>query len=189
VHSETHGVEGTVSATPWIGALGLLVSPSRGLLVFSPILIAAAAAAGSRSAAARGFGIGWLAIGAGIQFAAYAAYTVWWGGHTFGPRYMLDLLVPMAPALAVGLGRVCRTAGGKAAAGVLLAWSVAVAAAGAFVYPNDAWNTSPAEVDRAHHRLWDIRDSQIRRVFASAPSPQNFDLFSAEAVRKGPGFP
>jgi hypothetical protein len=72
---------------------------------------------------------------------------------------------------------------------VLLAWSVAVAAAGAFVYPNDAWNTSPAEVDRAHHRLWDIRDSQIRRVFASAPSPQNFDLFSAEAVRKGPGFP
>ena len=39
---------------------------------------------------------------------------------------------------------------------------------------NEAWNTNPAEVDRAHHRLWEIRDAQVVRVFRSAPSPQNF---------------
>jgi hypothetical protein len=181
VHPETHGVEGTLSATPWVGALGLLISPSRGLLVFSPIALAALAAVRSRR---ESLGLGWLAAGIVVQFAVYAAYSVWWGGHTYGPRYTMDLLVPAAPALALGLARLTSVAWGRIAAGVLLVWSVAVAAAGAFVYPNDAWNTSPAEVDREHHRLWEVRDAQILRVFRSAPSPQNFDLFTAEAVRR-----
>ncbi len=184
VHPETHGVEGTISTTPWVGALGLLISPSRGLLIFSPILLAALAAIGLRTPATTGLALRGLAAGAAIQFATYAFYTVWWGGHTYGPRYTLDLLVPLAPALALGLARLTALGWGKMIAGVLLLWSVAVAAAGAFVYPNDAWNTNPAEVDRFHHRLWEVRDSQIPRAFRSAPSPQNFDLFSAEAVRR-----
>jgi hypothetical protein len=181
VHPETHGVEGTLSATPWIGALGLLISPSRGVLVFSPIVLTALAAGRSRR---EPVGLGWLAAGVVMQFAAYAAYSVWWGGHTYGPRYMMDLLVPIAPAMALGLARVTSAAWGRIAAGVLLVWSVAVAAAGAFVYPNEAWNTNPAEVDREHHRLWEVRDAQILRAFRSAPSPQNFGLFTAEAVRR-----
>jgi hypothetical protein len=189
VHLQTHAVEGSVSLTPWIGAAGLLVSPSRGLLVFSPILLAAAAMFGQRSQTMREYGLNWLGLAAAVQFAMYAAYTVWWGGHTFGPRYTLDLVVPIAPALALGLARLWTNTLGKVVAGVLLVWSIAVAAAGAFIYPNDAWNTSPAEVDRTHDRLWDVRDSQIHRVFTSDPSPQNFDLFSSEAVRKGPGAP
>ena len=175
VHPETHGVEGSISATPWVGALGLLFSPSRGLLVFSPIVLTGLAAIG-RTAPSTGLALRWLAVGIVMQFAVYAAYSVWWGGHTYGPRYTLDLLVPMAPAIALGLARLANAGWGRVAAGVLLLWSVAVAAAGAFVYPNDAWNTNPAEVDRAHHRLWEIRDAQVFRVFRSAPSPQNFSL-------------
>lgn len=189
VHLQTHAVEGTVSVTPWIGAAGLLVSPSRGLLVFSPILLVAAAVFGRRSKTMREYGLGWLALAAAVQLATYAAYTVWWGGHTFGPRYALDLVVPIAPALTLGLARLWTNTLGKTVVGLLLVWSIAVAAAGAFIYPNDAWNTSPAEIDRTHRRLWEVRDSQIDRVFHSDPSPQNFDLFSREAVRKGPGAP
>jgi hypothetical protein len=77
-----------------------------------------------------------------------------------------------------------RASWGRIVTIVLLVWSVGVAAAGAFVYPNEAWNTSPAEVDRQHHRLWEMRDAQILRVFRSAPSPQNFGLFTTEAVRR-----
>jgi hypothetical protein len=181
VHPETHGVEGTISATPWVGALGLLVSPSRGLLVFSPIVLTALAAVRSRRT---GLGLGWLAAGVLLQFAVYAAYSVWWGGHTYGPRYTMDLLVPMGPAIGLGLARLTRAAWGRIVTIVLLVWSVGVAAAGAFVYPNEAWNTSPAEVDREHHRLWEVRDAQILRVFRSAPSPQNFNLFTTGAVRR-----
>ena len=34
-----HGVSGTLSSEPWIGAAGLLISPSRGLIAFSPIVL------------------------------------------------------------------------------------------------------------------------------------------------------
>ena len=182
VHPATHGVEGSVSATPWVGALGLLLSPSRGLLVFSPIVLTGLAAIRRTASTPTGLALRWLAAGIVIQFAVYAAYSVWWGGHTYGPRYTLDLLVPMAPAIALGLARLAKTGWGTGVAGVLLLWSVAVAAAGAFVYPNEAWNTNPAEVDRAHHRLWEIHDAQVFRVFRSAPSPQNFSLWDGPGV-------
>ena len=97
---------------------------------------------------------------------------------------MMDVIVPFAPALALGLVRMTGTGWGRIAAGVLLAWSILVAGRGAFVYPNDAWNTNPAEVDREHHRLWDARDSQLVRVFRLGASPQNFSLFSEGAIRR-----
>jgi hypothetical protein len=183
MHPVTHGVEGSISATPWVGALGLLVSPSRGVLLFSPILIAGFLGLGPHKAAA-GLALRWLAGGVAIQYVVYALYSVWWGGHTYGPRYMMDLIVPFAPAIALGLVRLTGTGWGRIVAGVLLVWAILVAGRGAFVYPNDAWNTNPAEVDREHHRLWEVRDSQLVRVFRRGPSPQNFSLFSEGAIRR-----
>jgi len=58
-----------------------------------------------------------------------------------------------------------------------------VSLTGAFVYPNDQWNTNPDNVDIDHARLWDWRDPQIVRAWRRGPSPQNFDLFSRAAVR------
>jgi hypothetical protein len=183
IHPKVHGVPGPLSERPWTGAAGLLVSPSRGLLVFSPVLLLAGASIGWPWRAARAAGPGWLAAGLLLQFAAYAVYSVWWGGHTYGPRYLIDLLVPLAPFLAMGVNRLLRGALAAAAAVVLLVWSIGVAGLGAFVYPNEVWNTSPAGVDLHHERLWDVRDSQIARAIRAAPSPQNFNLFSRNAVR------
>jgi MFS family permease len=170
IHPETHGVPGTISRTPWVGALGLLISPSRGLLVFSPFVLVALAA---RRAPAE-LGLRWLTAGVAVQFAVYASYTVWWGGHTYGPRYTMDLIAPMAPMIALGFVRALTLVWTRIGVVILVLWSMLVAGAGAFIYPNDAWNTSPAEVDRFHHRLWEVRDSQIPRVFRSGWSPQNF---------------
>jgi hypothetical protein len=150
--------------------------------VFSPIVLTGLAAIRRTTSTPTGLALRWLAAGIVIQFGVYAAYSVWWGGHTFGPRYTLDLLVPMAPAIALGLARLAKAGWGRGITGVLLLWSIAVAAAGAFVYPNEAWNTNPAEVDRAHHRLWELRDAQVFRVFRSTPSPQNFSLWDGPGV-------
>ena len=70
----------------------------------------------------------------------------------------------------------------RVAAG-LLAWSIAVAATGAFVYPHDVWNSDP-EVDVHHERLWDWSDLQIVRAWKAGPSPQNFELFSRAAFSR-----
>jgi hypothetical protein len=185
-HLLTHGVEGSFTWRAWTAAAGLLASPSRGILVFSPIVAVALLGLGRDRRARPDLGLAWLAGGAGLQFAFYAAYTVWWGGHTWGPRYLMDVLVPLAPAAAFGLGPLLRSRAGAIAAAVLLIWSIAVAASGALIYPNDRWNSDPVDVDQQHERLWDVRDSQIVRAFRSGLSPQNFQLFDRVAVRKAP---
>jgi hypothetical protein len=181
-----HGVTGTLSAQPWYGAIGLLLSPSRGLIIFSPIvlipLVALPIVWRQRSDA----GVRWWTAAALVQCVCYAFYSMWWGGHTYGPRYLMDAIVPLAPAAAAGIAWVTAQRWRRIVAAVALAWSIAVAATGAFCYPNDRWNTDPADVDRNHNRLWDWRDMQIVRCWQRGPSPQNFSLFGPSAVRRPP---
>lgn len=167
---------------PWSRIGGLLLSPSRGLLVFSPIVLVALAA---RPTPEQRPVLHWTVAAALAQLLLYASYGVWWGGFTYGPRYMLDLLPAMVPAAALGAARIAR--GGalpRAAALAALAWSIGVSATGAFCYPNDQWNNDPESIDRAHERLWDVRDSQIPRCWSRGLSPQNFALFDRTAWRK-----
>ncbi len=180
-----HGVTGTLNPQPWLGALGLLVSPSRGLIIFSPVVLVPILAMPAVLRHGSEAGERWWTLAALVEFLAYASYSMWWGGHTYGPRYLVDLLVPLAPAAATGVAWVLLRRWRQAVALVALAWSVLVAATGAFFYPNDRWNTDPAGVDTDHARLWDWRDPQILRAWRRGPSPQNFDLFEALARRPG----
>jgi len=179
-----HGTTGPFNAAPWVGAAGLLVSPSRGLFVFSPVWLVAFAGLGPLARVDRQFGLRSLVVASLVQFVVYSAFSVWWGGHTFGPRYMLDVLIPLSPVLALGLARARGSRATAWPALILLAWSIGVAGLGAFVYPNDGWNTDPDDVDRDHARLWNVADSQIPRALHQPPSPQNFDLFTRAAVRR-----
>lgn len=182
LHPAVHAVSGVLSATPWTGALGLLVSPSRGLFVFSPIALIAVVGSAWAWSARPELGLRWLVVAALAQFATYACYSVWWGGHTYGPRYLIDVFVPLMPAAALAVSRLGRSRRAAVVASVLLAWSVFVAGLGAFVYPNEQWNTSPDDVDRDHARLWSLHDSQIERAFHGHASPQNFDLLEPGAL-------
>lgn len=180
LHPNVHGLEGSFQWQPWISAAGLLVSPSRGLLVFSPI--AAFAALGFAGARREGWrsDLAWGSVAAAAQFALYSFYAVWWGGHTFGPRYALDALPMLVPLAAAGFPILAGSRVLRFIAAACLAWSIAAAAAGAFIYPADTWNTDPADVDRAHDRLWEWRDSQLERCARAPWSPQNFTLFPGE---------
>lgn len=177
LHPQIHGVGGPLSDAPWTGALGLLVSPSRGLLVFSPVVLVALCGLGAMRREGWRSDLRWCALAAAAQFGLYAFYSVWWGGHTYGPRYLLDLLPLLVPLAAAGTGALRASRPAKAAAGAALAWSVALAATGAFCYPAEAWNTSPSSVDLNHDRLWDWRDPQFVRCWRTGLSPQNFGLF------------
>jgi len=167
---------------PGPGLLGLLVSPSRGLLVFSPIVCVALAA---RAEASNRSVMRWTSLAAALQLLVYSSFSVWWAGHSFGPRYLLDALPALVPAAAIGSARIATMPlWTRAAAAVALSWSIAVAATGAFCYPNDQWNTDPLSVDRAHERLWDARDSQIPRCWTRGLSPQNFAFFEPGVWRR-----
>lgn len=182
LHPAIHAVSGSVSATPWIGAAGLLFSPNRGLFVFSPVALVPIAGLRRSVVALRDHGIAWLVTAAAVQFVVYATYSVWWGGHTFGPRYLLDAIVLLTPSGAVALDAIFNRPWQRTLCAVLLAWSVAVAGTGAFLA--DRWNTDPVDVDRNHERLWDWRDPQIVRAWRTGSSPQNFGLFTWASVRQ-----
>lgn len=180
---DAHGVTNSISHEPWVGTLGLLISPSRGVLLFSPVVLLVLAGA-RRSLHSRALGLRWLLVASAVEFAIYGSYSVWWGGFTFGPRYVLDLLVPLTPAAAFGTEAALARSWSRWLSGAALAWSLVVSATGAFMYPNDQWNTSPASVDTHHERLWDWHDPQILRAWRRGLSPQNFDLFSRAALRR-----
>lgn len=181
LHGTVHRTTGTF-ALQVEGFAGLLASPNRGLLVFSPVVLVAFL--GMRQSLRFGWrsAYPWLLSAAVVQFTLYALYTVWWGGHTYGPRYMLDVLPLLVPAATVGID-VLRTPARQAFAAVALAWSMAVSGLGAFTYPNERWNSDPVDVDIAHDRLWNVSDTQILRAWHAKPSPQNFNLFTRDAIR------
>jgi hypothetical protein len=181
LHDSVHGVDYSfgLSAT---GLAGLLVSPSRGLLVYSPIVLVTLLGAGAVAAGGWRGPLAWCAAAATAQYLLYGSYAVWWGGHTYGPRYMLDLLPLLAPLAAAGLARP-RGRLGPILGAAALAWSIGVAATGAFSYPHDRWNTDPVGVDRNHERLWDWADPQIARCWQRGLSPQNFNLLTRIAWR------
>ena len=176
LHPHVHATERTFDPTAG-GLAGLWISPNRGLLIFSPI---AALAVGGLVKAWRDdwrSALRWSAVAAAAQYLLYGSYAVWWGGHTFGPRYILDVLPLLAPLAAAAIGHRDLGRGARTAIGLALLWSVVVAGTGAFVFPNERWNLMPADVDRHHERLWDWSDTQIVRAWRSSPSPQNFSLF------------
>jgi hypothetical protein len=181
LHPRVHATER--SFDPSIaGFAGLLVSPNRGLFVFSPIVLAAFAGLVPAFDRRRFNGpaysaLRWCGLAAVAEYALYASYSVWWAGHTFGPRYMLDVLPLLVPLAAGGIGAAPLPRPAIVLGAAALAWSVLVAGTGAFVFPNERWNIDPRDVDRHHARLWDWSDLQVVRCWTRGPSPQNFSLF------------
>ncbi len=91
-------------STPlWIGVPGLLVSPGRGLLVESPVLLLAV---GAMLRAGRGASPRWLAP-LGLSLALFVCvmgkWWAWWGGFSPGNRMLSDALPVLGVALACGL--------------------------------------------------------------------------------------
>ncbi len=81
----------------WRAALGLLASPSRGLLVFYPALAFSALGLAllARRPALRqktGLGPAMLSLPLLALFVVPALWFDWWGGWCYGPRLMGDLL-------------------------------------------------------------------------------------------------
>jgi hypothetical protein len=118
------------------GIAGLLFSPARGLLVFSPFLLLVPA--GFRHTLDdRHTRVLTLAAGAAVlaQILLYAK-TDWRAGYSWGPRWLTDLLpllVWMLPPALAGLRRA-----GRAAFVAAVCASVAVQAVGAFWYTGES---------------------------------------------------
>lgn len=145
------------SGNPLVGFAGLLVSPSRGLFVYSPFflfLLWRPRALWRETPLL----VRWALGGVALLIALVSPYYGWYGGWNFGYRMIVDA----SPILVLALLPVLRWIGGWTrglfVAAVLV--SVLIQAVGAYCYTPPDWDGHP-DVDVHRDRLWSLRDSQL----------------------------
>jgi hypothetical protein len=161
--AQTHAVSAYFSFSPW-NLVGLLVAPSRGLFVYSPVLLFALPGLARSLAPSAPTAERLMSVAGVVVFLLYGFIATWWGGWVFGPRYMTDLL----PFIALWLARTPLPRRALPAVAVVfvatLAWSLCVQELGVRSYPC-GWDARPINVDRAPDRLWSWHDTEIARCW------------------------
>ena len=152
-------------STPLMEGLGgILVSPGRGLFVYSPILLCSFL----------GMALAWrchgdpliraLSVGILPTLLLYGKWISWWGGWSYGPRLLADLtpilsicLVPCVVRLDTIHRNRLTILGGRWLFLALALWSIWAHAIGA-LWDDGRWNASP-NIDLSLHRLWSVGSS------------------------------
>jgi len=126
--------------------MGNLVSPSRGLFVFCPILLVVLVLVVSRWRALTSQALALIALLAiALITLSAATYPVWWGGYCYGPRFLTDaipwfvLLAILALSATPEEYRRLHTPTVMAGAFLLL-FSIAINARGALAMATFDWN-------------------------------------------------
>lgn len=155
--------------------LGLLASPSRGLLVYSPVFLLAflPSRQSARDAPPAGL-VGALTLFVPSLLVLASFWPNWWGGHSFGYRILSELIPVLLLRAALAWDRPFLPANlFHAAGGLLIGLSIAVHALGAF--RPSRFNVRPDNIDTHPARLWDVRDSDLLRMLRAAPEPTRRD--------------
>jgi hypothetical protein len=122
----------------WSGLAGLTMSPSHGLLVYSPVLLFALAGPyfWRREVSKPALVLGPIAVlFTASQVALCARWPSWWGGDCYGPRLLTDVLPSVILLLAAAFGWVSRHRLLEGAFAAALVFSVGVQLIGAFSFP------------------------------------------------------
>ena len=187
---EAFGVSSMFEGSLLTGLAGLTISPSRGILVFSPVVLLAVVG-GFRVWRTKLGGLAsiqvqdavllgrYATLGVVAMLLTYSQYLVWWGGHGFGPRYLTDMMPLAALLFLFGLVDLDRPARPESAAGparrmtlrataliVLGTYSIGIQAVGAFCWPSP-WTRDGSSAYVA--KLWDWEDNQIASCVRSGP--------------------
>ncbi len=164
-----------------------LVSPARGLLVFSPMVLAAVGGLVLAVRQRRRLDpVEWTAVASvpAIWLLVSGFGTEWWAGNTYGPRFMTETL-PFLFVLSLPLADWLRGSGERFRSeprptgtrlaclvlfGVLAVFSVAVNAEGGVLRSTSCWNGMPVNVDTDPSRVWSWSDPQFLTGFRSLES-------------------
>jgi hypothetical protein len=167
------GVGDAFRGSIWAGAAGFVMSPSRSLFIYMPWTIFSLWGAVKLWRSNTFDWERYLIVGAAALFLLYCRVERWWGGWTFGPRYLTDLL----PFLVFFLALVWRDAISRVALRATLALCIALAIfvqiIGVFYYPAGEWDRTPVTVDDQPSRVWDWHDPQLLRTWKAGPAKSN----------------
>jgi hypothetical protein len=144
--------------------LGNLVSPTRGLLVYSPWILAVVVGAFLQRSRLPQPSLTWLAGGIVTgHWLLASSHVPWWAGWGYGPRLMTEVIpwIVLLAILVLAAGPV-RGRGARAALATLVGVSVLLHGVGAFSRGAVEWNRGQDEAG-FEDRLWDWADPPFLR--------------------------
>lgn len=148
--------------------LGNLISPARGLLLFSPIFLMAFLGIFLKMREGGREKVDYFLVAIiGLHWLAISAYPHWWAGHSYGPRFFADMvpflvyfLIPVVDFLAHA----------HKPKWIMLTIFLALTALSFWINYRGAvrwevylWNINPVNVDSKPSRIWDWHDIQFLR--------------------------
>lgn len=145
------------NAVWWQGLAGLLVSPAKGLLVFSPFLVWALVE-GVRALCRGADLFAFVALSAWVFLAVMADWWAWYGGWSYGNRMLADSLPLWGMLLIPGCSRMSRH--GWLAFGGAAALALAAHALGLLDY-GAAWHRAYDVGLTSQGWLWEVKHSPI----------------------------
>ena len=161
----------------WLESLpGLFISPSRGLLWFSPVLLLGLFGAAAVWRQRRYRVLIPVQVTVVLMILVAGRWTDWSGGLTWGYRSIVDATPFLALLMAPVMQRVIAGRGTRVLLAALLAWSVGAQFVGAWSYSVIGWHTMTLEYDDPNHAsVWLWRRPQIAWHLAN---------FAAERAQK-----
>ncbi len=167
--------EESFSAPFFQGLYGLTLSPGKGLLWYTPLLFAALAAWPAFFKRHRSEALLAAAVVI-VNIVFYAPWYLWWGGHGWGPRFLVTILPFAALPLAEALEAARRHRPVAVGVIALAAASIAVQLLGVAVNFNLYLEEIYAELGLYHPAtLFDPAYSPLLRQIAYV-QPENLDL-------------
>lgn len=148
--------------------LGLLFSPSRGMLTLSPVLFFSVAGMGLALYYRRNTILVYTAIASILMVVFYSMWHLWDGAFSYSYRFLVDLLPGLCLFIAVVWEWIVRNWIWKSLLVVALTFSLLIQVTGAFFYPC-GWYNTPVKVLEHRERFWDWRDPEFARCLANGP--------------------
>jgi hypothetical protein len=170
------------------GLPGLLISPSRGLLVFSPVFLFAAIGVylwfrDGRTWYPKIYGTCLLVTA--VHLVVISRWRGWSGGYNYGPRLLTDIVPLLVIMIIPALRLLQQSRSWRLAFASALLASISVQAIGVFFYPHGRWDALPQPLSKQRERVWDWKDNQILRSVRAGPVLEPYQL--AYSFLKNPG--
>jgi hypothetical protein len=166
------------------GLLGILLSPGRGLLIYTPIALFALAAFAPQARESRGkhrLVVIAASVFSLLHIAFIASWPLWWGGYCWGPRLLTEILAPVMVLIAIGLPAI-NNKGLRYAFTATAVYCFLIQALGVYFYPKGQWDRLPVSVNEAPARLWNWADNPIRRTEQGGLAWEPYAVIAAAAA-------
>lgn len=169
------------------GLANILFSPSRGLFVYSPVLIFAFIGIILSWKKSGILLLRYLSIGVIANILLYSKFFCWWGGYTYGPRLLADI-TPILCLFLIATKSLFTKTFFKIAFFVLAAFSITTHAVGAYAdhmrwnadlqinaHPEAGWSWNDNQLVNPPKKLWNSIKIQTLKLPTTESSSELFD--------------